>query len=537
MTQVVENHVAALAEQIDGKIVLVSDGRNDGLSPSTIDQIDSIQITGLSYDRPSDGPMRSSVDSRWIQAADQIADEIHDQLAARKMSPADTVLHWHNHSLGKNVAQPRVIGRLTHRYRFGQLLQIHDFAEDFRPQNYLRLVLAAITDHQANSTSSPIDAISSEGVNRYCFPDSPLVRYATLTQSDCNVLSRVGVHLGQIHVLPNSVGWGEAEIPNQAASLNKLRGAFSLPGDARWCVYPVRGIRRKNLGEFLLLSHLLPESTYCGITLPPTTKIERDSYERWKSLASEVAPRTVFDAGTHAEISFLENLSASDFILSTSVAEGFGMAFLEPWLAGRGVVARRLDHVVSDFEARGINLDRFYRAVLIPGQAQWIADCLVETEQAFDDAWQDLADHFGHAWRVNRPPLTCESDAIDFATLTPRRQIEVLRRIAADRGFKAAVRNLNPVLCQSLASPFETTTLESNADLVLNRYGVRSSGASLIKIYRELVDQNCSAGHVPPTNLRSIDRDQKEPASRWAVNLIASERPFFPCRVEQEIAV
>ena len=48
----------------------------------------------------------------------------------RGFSPADTVIHVHNHSLGKNVSLPGALQVLAgHGYPL--LLQIHDFAEDF----------------------------------------------------------------------------------------------------------------------------------------------------------------------------------------------------------------------------------------------------------------------------------------------------------------------------------------------------------------------------------------------------------------------
>ena len=153
---------------------------------------------------------------------------------------------------------------------------------------------------------------------------------------------------------------GSKPLPDHDVCAQKVRLAAQLDANTQWILYPVRGIRRKNIGEFCLLSMLMPEHAVLGVTLPPTTAIEAESYLRWKAFAQTYAPRAVFDAGTWPAVPFLENLAASRRVVSTSVAEGFGMAFLEPWLAGRGVVARRLPGVVDDFEENGLQLDRFY---------------------------------------------------------------------------------------------------------------------------------------------------------------------------------
>ena len=36
-------------------------------------------------------------------------------------------------------------------------------------------------------------------------------------------------------------------------------------------------------------------------------------------------------------------------IVSTSVAEGFGLGFLEPWIFGKGLCGRDIPEITSDF--------------------------------------------------------------------------------------------------------------------------------------------------------------------------------------------
>ena len=491
MTQVVENHVAALTDHVD-KIVLLSGPRASGISKRTLDVVQHGVVDELEYDA-----VRAPGSS-----AESLADAIRDRLRELGVSREQSVLHWHNHSLGKNVAQPRAIKELAED-GFQQLLQIHDFAEDYRPDNLCALLEAS----GANTPGAHAD---------YCYPTNARIHYATLTRYDATVLEALGVAQDVVHVVPNCVAFGEKP-PDEKQARRKLIAAAGLPEDARWCLYPVRGIRRKNLGEFLLLSRLLPPGSFAGVTLPPTTEIERKSYERWRRIARDVAPQAIFDAGTFATVSFRENLAASEFVISTSAAEGFGMAFLEPWLARRSVVARRLPAVVSDFEAEGLELDQFYDAVLIPADKTWQDDALKECESAFEDAWRLVPQRFRPAFNGLRDG----SGFVDFGRLTPQRQIEVLTRLRSKPEFEASVRELNQDLVNSFSTPPAFDAINQNRELIEDSYSIERAAKRLRSIYQAIFNSSAMVG--------------ERSSVKSSVQLVCEGRTFFPCRTESVI--
>ena len=507
VTQVVENQIASINKRIDGRVCLASGGRNGGLSAATLDVAEPIVVEALDYDavRAPDSTIES-----YQSTATKIAAELSTALVDRGLESSETILHWHNHSLAKNVALPEVIDPLLDHLGYRQLLQIHDFAEDYRPENFNRFLTALATSSVADVTN-------------YCNPMTPAIHYATLTRADASVLQRIGIAKPRIHLLPNSVTLGDEELPDRDEALARVRAGAGLPKDARWCVYPVRGIRRKNVGEFLLLSRLIPENTFAGITLPPKTDIERRSYERWRGLALEVAPRAVFDAGTFPAVSFLDNIAASDFVLSTSVAEGFGMAFLEPWLASRGVIARQLPSVVDDFVANGVCLDRFYHSINIPGSEDWVSDCRKESDAAFAKVWEALPEE---ARPRPKPPSSFDmGTSVDFAQLTTHRQIEVLRRSAKDSGFEQAIRQQNPVVLRWFEEPFDDSVLLENRSRIRERFSLEIGGDRLLDVYQKMLAQSEDvASHIGQRESHSI------------VDIICSERAYFPCRTESEIA-
>jgi hypothetical protein len=498
VTSVVENHVRALrdCDRVE-QIVLVSGKRAGGLSSDTTSAVKRISAAHFDYD--AENHTADSLPDR----VSQIAQNLEQQLAGVGITRDNSVLHWHNHGLGKNSAAPATIRHLAESgWRI--LLQIHDFAEDNRPENYQRLIVASGATNKAE-------------IDRYLYPVAPQIRYATLTQADAAVLTRLGIPTRQTDCLPNSVVPAAGGQTDKRESLAKIVKAMNLPEDASWCLYPVRGIRRKNVGEFLMLCRWLKPNQFGGLTLCPATPIERRSYERWRELAGEVAPKALFDAGQDPNVSFNDNISASEFIVSTSVAEGFGMAYLEPWLAHREVIARRLPTVTDDFEQSGVKLPKLYDGITIPGDKEWIRNCRAESSAAASAAWSGLPDEFRLSVGLD---LSDNDDPIDFASLTPLRQIDVIRKLAADSGFESAVKQLSSDLVRYLADQADDQLVRHNAGVVNEQYSPQRTGSKLIAIYEELM--------VAPT-----DSQVESPHHAGVgVDLIAGVRPFFPCRTE-----
>ena len=518
VTQVVENHVRWLAEQKDvDRIFLLSGDRIGGLSDQTRRSTESVILPGFDYDSVNLQASSQDLEAR----AGELSRQWSDQAQTLQISPEQTVIHWHNHSLGKNVAGPLVIQRLA-AAGWRLLLQIHDFAEDNRPENYAHLALGT-----GARTRSDLDAI--------LYPVASQIHYATLTRFDAQVLSRIGVPGSQSHCLPNSVTAASSQHPDRPAALQRVRQAMDLPRDATWCLYPVRGIRRKNVGEFLLISRMTPPNCYAGLTLCPTNPLEKKSYERWRQAAKQFAPRSVFDAAHHPDISFADNLAASRFILSTSVAEGFGMAFLEPWLSQREVIARRLESVTADFEQSDVRLPKLYDSLLIPGDKEWIQQCRRESEEVLADAWQSVPASFRPAsFRPAAPsrPINAagstdsvstprDENVIDFAHLTPQRQLDVLQRVTTDSGFDAAVREYSAELIDWMHQEADTDLLQHNTESIGQNFSLGSQGRQLQQIYQQLLASEIDSDCSPPLNAGN------------ALETIHAARPLYPCRMER----
>jgi hypothetical protein len=238
--------------------------------------------------------------------------------------------HIHNHSLGKNGTLPQVVNELA---ASGEplLLQPHDFAEDGRPANYSLLAETLCGGDR--------DALAGQ-----LYPAAPHLHYAVLNSRDASFLARAGAE--QVHLLPNAVCL--PRVPGEADA--------TLAEGRTLTLYPTRAIRRKNLGEFLLWAALAGEEELFAATLAPKNPNQAAIYNEWVRTAGRLGLRATFEVGTCWGSSFGGLLRRADRIITTSVGEGFGLAFLEPCGLSKPLFGRALPEVTDEFEEAGVDL-------------------------------------------------------------------------------------------------------------------------------------------------------------------------------------
>ncbi|RMG33248.1 MAG: hypothetical protein D6725_16105, partial [Planctomycetota bacterium] len=349
VARVIENHLRALAaiwhypRPLD--VALLFCGDKQGWPERLQEELPNVRLhecplSGLAYDTPE----------RPAPPAAQLADDIETALRRTGFSPGSTLLHVHNHNLGKNAALPLALRELAHR-GLRLLLQIHDFAEDFRPANYAYLLQRLAPD-------------SPDALPCLLYPQASHIHYAVLNGRDHAILSEAGVADEHLHALPNPV-----TVPGQLPAREPVRkrlAAVGLDPSRRFFVYPVRAIRRKNLGEAVLWAALLRDTAQVGNTLPPLNPVELPQYQQWRRLGLALKLPLLFELGQLQDVTFPEVIAAADAVLTTSVAEGFGMVFLETWLMGRPLVGRDLPEITAEFRDSGIQLNGLYDRLQIP---------------------------------------------------------------------------------------------------------------------------------------------------------------------------
>lgn len=482
VTRVIANHLLALDAQADAKeryrVAIIYGGRDAGWPHEVADQLQRVELTlhaveSLDYN------------SQPVAKPDALAEELRTILEQLDFPPDETLLHVHNHSLGKNASLPGALKRLA-AAGYAQLLQIHDFAEDFRPLNYRLLS----------------DTFGRENVPVELYSHDDRLHYAVLNRRDQAILHDAGIPAPRLHFLPNSVP-SPGQLPDRDQARRKLHQQLGVPPADRFVLYPVRGIRRKNVGEALLWSFLAGAETTTGITLAPLNPAEQTAYRRWQSVADELNAPFVFETGEAGGLSFAENLAAADLILTTSIAEGFGMVFLEAWLAGRALTGRNLPEITVDFADVGIEFPLLYDRLNIP--MNWVGHGrLAEVLQAGLSAVMksyELPPIDPAEWdRILSRKI--QHDAVDFADLNEPLQERIVRRVASDADARQELLKRNPTIRQAFDS--DDALVKQNRQLIEQTYSLQPTGTRLAEVYRSTMSTSQSTdGAAEPGRQRN----------------------------------
>jgi glycosyltransferase involved in cell wall biosynthesis len=203
----------------------------------------------------------------------------------------------------------------------------------------------------------------------------------------------------------------------------------------------VRVIQRKNIGEFILLSVLFENQANFAVTQAPKNPEEIKQYKKWVSFCQEQQIHIIFEAGN--KCNFEELLIASDFCITTSYKEGFGMVYLEPWLANTPVVGRNIDFITKDFIADGFEFPKLYNQIQIPGY---------------------------------------ESDFKDFDL---NKQQQIITDILKNKIDKNLMLNQNKKLL-SLFDKVKPTVFAKNISLIKNNYSLEGYGIKLQNRYKKI---------------------------------------------------
>lgn len=369
------------------------------------------------------------------------------------------VWHVHNHSLAKNVAFPAALTLLAQENDIRLLAQFHDFSEDSRPANY-----AAMLEYEK---ALPI----TRGGH---LPSLPNVLYTALNQRDLGYLRSSGIPESNLAALPNPVSPPTVELPSPSDRPFEQEKKFVL--------YPTRAIRRKNLGELVLLAALYRETHHFATTLIPENEQWLTYHQHWERVIEDLSLPVTLGIGN--DYDFFDLLGWSDSLITTSVAEGFGLAFLEPWLLDKPLIGRDLPEITLDF---GLDLGSLYSELPIP--SAWIDLELLKSkvETALTDAYESYHRPVPENAVENAMNSLVTSTGIDFGRLD-----EALQTTAIKAALKS---NYHPEGLLDSPAP-ETTT--SNREICEQGFNLDAYATELIGLYQRLQSNDLPGSAVDP---------------------------------------
>jgi hypothetical protein len=390
--------------------------------------------------------------------------------ASAVLGPGPIVWHFHNHSLGRNRAMADAVAILAEAGD-PMVLQFHDFAEDGRSQNY-----PVIADAET------------------LYPHSPRIRHAFINSRDRGHLISAGLPAARAALLPTAI--------TAPASVKPLEEPPASP----LVLYPVRGIRRKNLGELFLLAALSPKGTRYAVTLGPDNVRWQAVHEEWMAFAEDTGLPVMLDVvgrlspAPKAPRSYAGWLRHSTHCITTSVAEGFGLGFLEPAVIGKPLLGRNLPAVTSDFAEAGIVPGRLYDHLLVPvgwvgmeTLRQRLVRSLRATLEAYGQAMSN--EHLERSFAA-----MLHKGHLDFGNLPEDLQRQVIHRILAGKDSDAVLvesrAETQPLRAWLRRTLKQTTPTAKPQDLAA--YAPDAYAARLQHLYESALEEKPSAPEYLP---------------------------------------
>ena len=421
VTTVIRQQVEAM--QGAGETLVLAGALPDGDFPGRV-----IAVPGIGYDTDSEHPASPS------ETADGIMQALHSH-----WPEGCDVLHVHNPTLAKNKNYLK-IQEILQSKGIRLFLQIHDFAEDGRPGVYFD------EDYVANC------------------------HYGVINSRDYAILINSGLNRKGLHLVSNMV------TPLPVTADTHASGDHIL--------YPIRAIRRKNIGEAILLSIFFPSGNPLYITQPPNSPADFPAYENWKRFVARHGLNVQFEVGKHHNFEAL--VQNAESLLTTSISEGFGFSFMEPWTAGKRLWGRDLPGITDDFKASGLHLNHLYARLRVP--LQW-------TEAGdFRKSWQTAVHNSLEAFQVHKADQDIRAGfeqmtsdgTVDFGLLNERHQQTVLAAIIESTENKRMMTELNPFIADCGHSTLANEQTENNRELVLKYYSRAAYRRTLERLYARI---------------------------------------------------
>ena len=377
------------------------------------------------------------------------------------------IVHAHNPHLGKNPLLTYYLYELVLTGR-KVLYQFHDFPEEGRPENYgwLRTVI----EHWGRR---PLVEV--------CYPPYENAQFATINTRDRDFLIKAGIKKNRVHLLPNAISpvkRGKSNKEGFQKILSQIGGDPSRPVIA----YPVRGIRRKNLGELVLLGCLFPQINWLQ-TLPPNNPGELPNYRQWKQFAKKNKLAVFFGVGEWLDLETI--LDNSDKVITTSVVEGFGLCFLEGWLKGKEVIGRNIPDITKDVAVKGIVFSKLYSFLKVPAG-------LVDRDKWLGLKKKVLGEHlrqYGLDKGIEETLLEQSRQKLqkqkwlDFAWLDSNRQRAICQQVLRDASLGEKIIRDNRLRSPVLGKPEH---ISHNKKLILRQFGPGTYRNKLLNIYSNI---------------------------------------------------
>ncbi|UCB47314.1 MAG: hypothetical protein JSV25_07875 [Spirochaetota bacterium] len=228
------------------------------------------------------------------------------------------------------------------------------------------------------------------------YPAFPNIKYIAINRYDRTRLFEHGIEERNVHYIPNSVDRAIIPPDDRGEELrSKIVEREKLDPDVRFILYPVRCVRRKNVEEAIFLTkffntisgrkteirnHRLRGKFHLLVSIRPTSGddakytdqliefVRKHNLPVTIGIDDLVSMEREVDSADPNKITMYsigDLYKASELVITTSILEGFGFAYIEPWIMDRLVIGRSIPLITPDFQASGMKLGYLYNALIV----------------------------------------------------------------------------------------------------------------------------------------------------------------------------
>jgi hypothetical protein len=425
-----------------------------------------------------------------------------------KRVPKPLCIVGHNLTIGKNCALTsafaqcaRLCPHLSDNVRFFSV--IHDFAEEGRID-----------------CLKQIDGLHNLGIDIWndLYPKTNNLRFVALNKRNFTLLKKAGF---KADLLSNPV---KTEKYKRGINVKEKRIAFEKlmsfskrehsPIDPALptLFYPARVISRKNIVEAILVSNIICKANLLVGKCGPLAEY-RALYAKIRKLCKKHKAPVVFDCLTAFAPQASKNgfpsivYAVADACISTSIAEGFGYAFYEPWINNKYVIGRK---PVDFSPVPGMKFPGLYSRLPIP--ISWIAADVCARKyydrirRYYNVKHLKSFSSFAEFQREFKTVFV-KNGAMDFACLDEHTQLEVLKKLLESKSMAVEWERLYGKELKQIREAIKIGLQPKQSLIQLNRDIIKKkvSGEKFVTDFARCFFKTRPAG-VPQNNYKEIAR-------------------------------
>lgn len=495
---VMENSVISLTKYGDYKDINISffGAIKANIKESGIFSLSNIKIKNINIDELGYGLKKYKNKEELLVKAKILMNKIISEIQIKEFDLDNPyILHIHNTNLGKSALVCEAISLLAdfaENKPIVLIIQAHDFIENGR-YNLLK--------HFQTCTGKD-DKLFAANI---LYPIKRNIIYATINPGDVQNLIDIGIDKKRIFLLPNAIDVSKFsktilndEIKDQIISRItefSKKNKYYFDKDKKIILAPLKVLRRKNIVESILILKLLGEEYQLIISLDAASKEDKAYSNKIKKFIRKYKIPVIIGIGHEIispkqdriikdgkiELFCINDLyNISDTIITTSLVEGFGFVFHEPWLNNKFVIGRKIPCITNAYEDNGMDLSHLYTKLNI--SPNWIN--LRRIKKQYFAKVNKLRKKQGIS-ALSRVEFETEfskkklkNGFIDFGNLDVESQITFLKNFER---YKTEFIKVNNEIIQSLK--MDKDKISKNDKISREFYGLKANADRLSKLF------------------------------------------------------